>query len=730
MLNTKNNIPNHPQEILQGSLERFLFQNSDTGFIIAVIQHDKEKIIIRGILPSLQIGQEVELHGTWDYHKKFGKQFNVSHYTIKLPQTLAGIKKYLGSGLIKGIGEKYAEKLVHHFGLQTLTVIDKHPERLTQVIGIGEKRIATIIEAWKNQKEIADFVIFMQEKGISVTYALKIYKHYRHNAYAVLQENPYRLADEIWGIGFKLADQLALKIGFHRYAPQRIAAGILYILSQAHNQGHLYKELEEIRQETSQLLELSSEHQILIKNALHKLYNDHKIKIESEQDKHYLTTTFSYEAEQGVAQKLINLLNYPSHVFFDLQEIYQNLRVPLSHEIALNDDQQQGILSCLQHKVTIITGGPGTGKTTLIKKLITFLEKKHLRYKLTAPTGRAAQRMLESTGCNATTLHRLLEFDVTTMRFSHNEQNVLPIDFLIVDEASMIDIFLAHSLLKAIPFQAHLIFMGDIDQLPSVGAGNFLRDCIASTKIPCIRLTQIFRQAQDSLIVVNAHRINQGEFPLSSLPNAQQDFLFIKELNPENLITHLKRILFIELPRYKIQPQHVQILVPMNKGIVGAQNLNYHMQQLLNPAPGEHIIHMGMSFKVNDKVMQIRNNYEKIVFNGDIGTISMVNLNEKVIIVDFQGKNIEYAFDELHELILAYAITIHKSQGSEYPAIIIPLFTQHFTLLRRNLVYTALTRAKKVCFLVGQPQAVAMAIKNNQELHRLTFLKKFLNKSL
>lgn len=674
----------------------------------------------------MQLGQEVELHGTWDYHKKFGKQFLVTHYTIQLPQTLVGIKKYLGSGLIKGIGEKYAEKLVNHFGSTTLTIIDKQPERLSEVSGIGEKRIATIIEAWKSQKEIADFIVFMQDKGISVAYALKIYKHYKHNAYAVMQENPYRLADEIWGIGFKTADQLALKLGFAIHAPQRIAAGILYIISQASTQGHLYCELTDLRQKTSTLLELSAEQQELIKNALHALYNANKIKIETAHDKHYITTTSCHVAEKGIAERLLHLISYPTKSFFDIDAIYQSLRFYKGNEIELNEDQQHGILTCLQNKVTIITGGPGTGKTTLIKKLVTILAKEHVRYKLTAPTGRAAQRMFEGTGCYALTIHRLLEFDVSTMRFTHNENNVIPVDFLIVDEASMIDTFLAYALLKAIPFQAHIIFIGDIDQLPSVGAGNFLRDCIASNKIPYVRLTQVFRQAQDSLIIVNAHRVNKGEFPTSFLPDTQRDFIFLKEDDPENVINHLKRILFIELPKHQIRPEHAQILVPMNKGAVGAQNLNHHMQQLLNPDHKEHLIHMGMTFKIDDKVMQIRNNYEKIVFNGDIGTINSLNFSEKSLTVNFQGKIVEYGLDELNELVLAYAITIHKSQGSEYPAVIIPLFMQHFTLLRRNLIYTALTRAKKLCILIGQTCAIAMAIKNNQELSRLTFLQQFL----
>jgi exodeoxyribonuclease V alpha subunit len=397
----------------------------------------------------------------------------------------------------------------------------------------------------------------------------------------------------------------------------------------------------------------------------------------------------------------------------------------------LNDDQQRAIIACLQNKVTIITGGPGTGKTTVIKKLLQILDGNKLSYRLAAPTGRAAKRITQSTGKIALTIHRLLEFDVATRGFSRNEQNALQLDFLIVDEASMIDVFLAHSLLKALPFNAHLVLIGDIDQLPSVGAGNFLNDLIASTKVTTIRLTEIFRQAQNSLIILNAHRVNNGEFPLSFLPEAKRDFVFIKEDDPHNLHHHLNEILLKKLPGWNISTHDCMILVPMNRGIVGTQQLNSYLQPILNKtADQKQLMHGIYRYTIGDRVMQIRNNYDKIVFNGDVGTITDINISDKIIFVQFYERVVEYEQSELDELVLAYAISIHKSQGSEYPAVIIPIFMQHFTLLQRNLLYTAITRAKKLCILIGQPRAIGMAVKNNKSLERITFLTQFLVNNL
>jgi exodeoxyribonuclease V alpha subunit len=721
------------QELISGTIERFLFQSDDNGFAVFIIKPaGKDPITAKGYVPHAQAGQEVQLKGSWVFHQKFGKQFEASQCTQIVPNSIEGLKKYLGSGLIKGIGPIYAEKLVNHFGLAVLTVIDEESHRLEEVPGISTKRIEQIRHAWKDQKEIAQLMVFLQEKGITPGLAARIYKKYRHESMAVLIENPYRIADEIWGIGFKTADDIAKKIGFEPHAPQRIAAGILYTISMATGQGHLYVELVDLKKKTLEILELPSDHEYLLKQALHSLYNKNKIVLITDKDIHYITLSSFYYSEKGVATKITALLERPSPHTFPIDTLYQKLRTPQEGEIELNEDQQRGILSCLQHKITIITGGPGTGKTTLIKKLLSLLDQEGKSYKLAAPTGRAAKRIIEGTGKFAMTIHRLLEFDPRTMGFTYNETNALKLDFLIIDEASMIDIFLAHAILKALPATAHVVFIGDIDQLPSVGAGAVLTDLIESKKVTCIRLTHIFRQAQNSLIVVNAHRINRGEFPATFLPDAKKDFSFIKEPHPEQIEVHLKHILQVTLKKQGISVDDTIILTPMNRGIVGTVSLNHMLQGLLNPgATSEKITLAGTTFKKHDKVMQIRNNYDKNVFNGDIGTITHINTEDKEVTVTFGEKKIVvYDNTELPELVLAYAISIHKSQGSEYAAVIIPLFMQHFMLLQRNLVYTALTRAKKVCYIIGQPKALAIALRNAKGSVRLTFLQKFLTGEL
>ena len=504
-------------EDLFGAIERFLFQNADNNFSVFIVTLKNQKTITAaGIIPPLSAGQEVHLRGFWRFHKKFGQQFEVVSCQSQVPTTVTGLKKYLGSGLIKGIGKTYADKLVDFFGADVINVIENEPSKLQQINGIGQKRLESIVQAWQDQKEIAKVMIFLQEKDISPAFATKIYKQYRQNTLAVLTENPYRIADDIWGIGFKIADQIAQKMGFAKDSPFRITAGLLYALSHAVNQGHLYTEVVALKEKSAELLELPAHEQTsaLLKKALHELYDKEKIKLVTHEAQHYIGLSQHYYIERSIAHKIHKLLAEPSRLSVNIDQIYSQLRAPQPHEIALNEDQQHGIITCLQHKVTVITGGPGTGKTTLIKKLLSFLEQERIEFLLAAPTGRAAKRIIESTGNHAATIHRLLEFDPQTRAFSRNEDNALKLSFLIIDEASMIDTFLAHAVLRALPQHAHIVFLGDINQLPSVGAGNVLRDIIYSEIVPTVRLTQIFRQAQDSLIIVNAHRIQEENFQL------------------------------------------------------------------------------------------------------------------------------------------------------------------------------------------------------------------------
>lgn len=713
-----------------GIVDRFVFQNQETGFSVLLLK-TKEKLLVTvtGSFVNIHEGQEIYLKGSWIYNQKFGKQFQASSYLSKLPNNIAGLKKYLASGLIKGIGKVYAEKIVDHFKEKTLIIIDTMPHRLSEVEGIGQKRVEQITQSWADQKYIAEIMIFLQDKGVTATYAAKIYKKYKENSIAFLTEDPYRLIYDIWGIGFKTADMIAQKLGFEPASVKRVKAGILFQLHEATKQGHLYQELSNLKNSTFHLLELQADlHAAQMKYALHQLHDEQKIKLITHHNEHFITTAAFYFSEKSLATKLTALLQYPTTRDYNMKNLYDMLQ---EHQhIQLNDPQQEGILAAFQAKVSIITGGPGTGKTTLIKALLALLEREKLRYKLAAPTGRAAKRMMEGTGRQATTIHRLLEVDPANMQFQHNEQNALEIDFLIIDEASMIDVFLALAIIKAVPLTAHIVFIGDVHQLPSVGPGNFLHDMIKSGKVATTMLSHIFRQAQNSMIVTNAYKINQGLMPSTDLPDCKKDFYFIKEDKPEAVMEYIKTIFTEKLPAYKINPSQAIVLSPMNKGAVGTQQLNHDLQQFLNPTQKLLLVHAGTTFKLHDRVMQVRNNYDKKVFNGDIGTIETIDTEEKMLSVTFDYTSAIYSFDELHELSLAYALTIHKSQGSEYDAVIIPIFMQHFTLLQRNLLYTAITRAKKLCFFIGQPKAVAMAVKNNKTIERLSFLVPFLTEDL
>lgn len=718
---------------LSGTVEKIVYQNDDKSFCVFILLPEKDKsITVRGPLPATVAGQEITVIGSWVTHPKFGRQFEAKSACVTAPTSVLGLKKFLGSGMIKGIGPKYAEKLVDAFGSQTLEVIEQEPHRLSLVEGIGPKRVEMILKSWQDHKDISRIMVFLQEKEISPTFAARIYKKYGQDSIAIVSENPYRLAEDIWGVGFKSADKVALQLNFEPTSIKRIRAGILHALAEHISRGHLYCELEELRTAVTTLLELNAqEHGALIKSAFHDLYTEDKIKIVTQDAVHYITLTKHYLTEFGTAKKIQNLQSYPADRPFDLGSVYQTLRAPQPGQLELNEDQQKGILTCLQNKISIVTGGPGTGKTTLIRKLLEVLDAHNVSYKLAAPTGRAAKRMSESTGKTACTIHRLLEFDAGTFGFKKNEHDTLNMHYLIVDEASMLDIHLMYAIIRAVPYQAHIVFIGDVDQLPSVGPGSVLHDMLASGKIAHVRLTQIFRQAQDSMIVVNAHRINNGDFPVSPFEGAKRDFIFIKEEDPALVAAHLENIYRNGLRKFHIKSQDAITLVPMNRGIVGTQKINHDLQHLLNgQSVPEEIMQNGALFRPNDRVMQIRNNYDKIVFNGDMGTIESIDKHNQQLTVRFPDRPVIYEFSELDELTLAYAVSIHKSQGSEFDAVVIPIFMQHFMLLRRNLLYTAVTRAKKLCILIGQPKAIAMAIKNSKDVKRITFLQQYLTDEL
>ncbi|NLO76198.1 MAG: ATP-dependent RecD-like DNA helicase [Clostridia bacterium] len=703
-------------EKLSGVVERITFVNEENGFSVIKIKAPRQAdlVTVVGNMASVNVGAVVELKGKWIFDSKYGRQFKVYTYEEKLPATIAGLERYLGSGLIKGIGPVNAKRIVKKFKEDTLRIIEEEPDRLIEVEGIGTKRVEMIKKAWVEQKEIKNVMLFLQEHEVSIAYAVKIYKTYGNESIKVVQENPYRLADDIWGIGFKIADKIASKLGYDQNSYARCRAGLIYVLNQLANEGHCFAFCEQLFKEAEEMLDIE---RTLLENALKMMIKEEIVILDGE-DRIYLPAF--YYSELGVAKRIKEIIgtDKPS-ALLKMEKIIAQIQK--EEKIIYDEVQLEAIKVACDSKFMVLTGGPGTGKTTTTLAIIRVFEKMAAKILLAAPTGRAAKRLAEATGRDARTIHRLLEYKHPN-GYLKNAENPLDCDVLIIDEVSMMDILLMYNLLKAVPNKAIVILVGDMDQLPSVGPGNVLKDIINSGKVKVVKLTRIFRQAQGSRIITNAHKINQGEFPYLK-GGSKSDFFFIEEEDPERIVEQIKSLCAKRLPAYyRLDPiNDIQILTPMQRGVVGVRNLNEVLQETLNPAK-EYVTYGGVKFKLHDKVMQIKNNYDKNVFNGDIGRIISINQEEKKVRIRFDHQVVDYDVTELDEVVLAYASTIHKSQGSEFKIVIAPFLTQHFIMLQRNLLYTCVTRAKKVMVLLGTKKAIAIALNNNKVEKRNTML--------
>jgi len=721
-------------ETIYGYLERITYHNEETDFLVARLQEKGKRDLttIVGRIAGLNPGESLKLTGNWTTDKKYGEQFQVDRYETVVPATVNGIKKYLGSGLIKGIGPIMAERIVKTFGTDTLDIIETSPERLADVEGIGTKRIDMITRAWAEQKEIKEVMVFLQGHGVSAAYAAKIFKQYGRESVAVVQDNPYRLAADVRGIGFITADRIAASLGIDPNSIMRAQEGLIYSLNELMSDGHVYYPLEPLVDKAAEMLKVERE---IVSKAIDGLLEEKRIVIElidmsETQDLNNRAVYLAafHTAEVNLARNLLargdGSPNFrPIDAGRAIDWVEQKLGVTLA------EMQREAVVQVARNRLLIITGGPGTGKTTIIRAIFEIFKALKLRTVFAAPTGRAAKRIQEATGCEASTIHRLLEYNFQKGGFQKNQDFPLDADAVVIDEASMIDTILMYNLVKAIPPEASLILVGDVDQLPSVGPGNVLKDIIDSKAFRVITLNEIFRQSRESLIVVNAHRINSGEFPLLRHESGGvPDFYFIQEEDPERALERILKLCSQGLPRrFGFKPvREIQVLTPMHRGHIGAVNLNAELQRVLNPG-GTGVARAGKTYKIGDKVIQTVNNYDKDVFNGDIGIITAIDQEAQEVAVDFEGRAASYDFSELDELELAYAISVHKSQGSEYPAVIIPVMTQHYMLLMRNLIYTGITRGKKLVVLVGTKKALAIAIRNNKPQLRYTLLGKRLS---
>jgi len=710
-------------EELEGVVESILFSSEETGYAVVRLRSGAQRLTAVGTLGAVVPGERLHLKGRWSNHPRFGRQFTVESFESHAPITVEGIERYLASGLIPGIGASLARRIVRAFGEQTLEVLDLEPKRLSEVEGIGRKRVSALMKAWQQQREIRKVMIFLQSHGAGTSLAAKIYKRYGDHSVAVVQENPYRLALDMFGVGFLTADRIARAVGIAADSPSRAQAGILHALEECSGEGHVYYPRTALIQRCQKLLEIDRE---IIAAALETLAREERLIVEGTADGRAEPAVYLpafYRAETGIALLLARLQKTPRQVR-TMDGGKAAAWVQERMDIVLADKQREALRTALESKVMVITGGPGTGKTTIIRALLLILERAGLRFLQAAPTGRAAKRMQEAGGREAKTIHRLLEYSPREGEFKRNTGNPLQCHWLILDEASMIDSLLMYHLLKALPPESSLVLVGDADQLPSVGAGCVLNDVIRSGAVPVVELNEIFRQAEASLIVVNAHRINIGLMPEQRPGKEEGDFFFIKQEDPEQVTRLILRLCRERIPaRFGFDPiEEVQVLSPMHRGPAGVGNLNRVLQDALNPGAVE-LAHGERRFRQGDKVMQIRNNYDKDVFNGDIGRIESMDTQARTITVRYEDRRVRYETTELDEVVLAYAVSVHKSQGSEFPAVIVPVLTQHYLLLQRNLVYTAVTRGKQLVILIGTKKALAIALKNADTRERYSGLR-------
>lgn len=734
-------------EKLVGQIERITFHNEENGFCVlrVNVRGQKEAVTVVGTVVNVGVGENIEAEGSWLRDKTYGMQFRAEQLHIIAPTTLDGIEKYLGSGMIKGVGPHFAKKLVKKFGEEVFSIIEKEPKRLRDVGGIGEKRIAMITAAWGEQKIIREIMVFLQSHGIGTARAVRIYKTYGENAIEKVRENPYRLARDIYGVGFKTADVLAQNLGIAKDSLIRARAGVFYSLQEMSNEGHCAAPFELLCQKAATLLEIPEKIIVDAINAELQAKNLIVEKLKGKAAESFIIAAQNtgaldadekhstiqaiflaslHQAEVSVAHNLSRIKN-GEIPWGKIDESKALPWVETKTGLELSKTQKQAVALALKTKVMIITGGPGVGKTTVVNSFLKIVNAKGIRICLCAPTGRAAKRLAETTGMIAKTIHRQLRYDPSARTFVFRRDNPLMTDLVVVDEASMIDINLLENLLQAIPNDAALLIIGDTDQLPSVGPGSILSDLIASNAIPVVQLTEIFRQAKDSKIITNAHRINAGEMPIyDQLSSAKTDFFIIPAENLEEIQTKILQVVTERVPKkFGFDPlRDIQVLSPMNRGGLGSKALNALLQEKLNPTSTPRIARFGWTFAPGDKVIQNINNYDKDVFNGDIGTIKEIDIEASNLIINFDDNLVEYGFNELDEISLAYAISIHKSQGSEYPVVVIPLSMQHYMMLARNLLYTGVTRGKKLVIIVGQDKAIAMAVSNAKTKQRLTNL--------